>query len=76
MQHNLLRTNASLITLPLLSLQQIVSLSQSSRVSPVQLTDGRRGGGGEGVGVEPNHATARTSEPLQIIQYSLGQGKH
>jgi hypothetical protein len=30
----------------LLSRQQVVSLSQSSCASPVELTDGRRGGGG------------------------------
>jgi hypothetical protein len=36
-----------------LSRQQVVSLSQASCVSPVELTDGR---GGEGVGDEPNHA--------------------
>ncbi len=37
---------------PPLSLQQIVSLSQSSCVSPVQLTDGRRGGEGGRLGAE------------------------
>ncbi len=35
-----------------LSRQQVVSLSQSSCVLPVELTDGR---GWEGVGEEPNH---------------------
>jgi hypothetical protein len=40
----------------LLSRQQVVSLSQSSCVSPVELTDGR---GGEGVGEEPNHSKLR-----------------
>jgi hypothetical protein len=33
---------------PTLSHQQVASLSQSSCVSPVQLTDGREGGGGYG----------------------------
>ncbi len=39
-----------------LSLQQAVSLSQSSCVSSVELTDGR--GGGRGMGEEPNHTIA------------------
>jgi hypothetical protein len=43
---------------------------RSSCVSPVELTDGRDGGGG--VGVEPNHTTAIKPGPLSIIQYSLG----
>ncbi len=47
--------------LPVLSRQQVVSLSQSSRVSPVELTDGR---GGQGLDEEPNHATARMPGPL------------
>ncbi len=51
----------------LLSFRQIVSLSQSSIVSLVQLTGGRGGGGG----VEPNHATARKLGPLWIIQSSM-----
>ncbi len=29
---------------------------------------------GEGAGEEPNHATARKPDPLQIIHYPLGQG--
>jgi hypothetical protein len=45
-----------------------VSLSQSSCVSPVELTDGR---GGEEEDEEANHTTARKPGPLQIIQYSL-----
>jgi hypothetical protein len=36
---------------------QVVSLSQSSCVSPGELTDGRRGGGS--VGEEPNNTTAQ-----------------
>ncbi len=47
---------------PLLSRQQVVSLSKSSCVSPVELTDGRGGGGG--VGEEPNYTTARKPGPL------------
>jgi hypothetical protein len=39
-----------------LSREQVVSLSQSSHVSPVELTDGRVG---EWVGEEPNHMTTR-----------------
>ncbi len=40
------------------SRQQVVSLSQSSRVSPIELTNGK--GGGVGVlGEDPNHTTAR-----------------
>jgi len=39
-----------------LSLQQVVSLSQYSCVSPVEHTGGRRG---EDVGEEPNHKMAR-----------------
>jgi hypothetical protein len=39
--------------------QQIVSLSQSSRVSPAQLTGG--------VVVEPNHTTARKPGPLYTV---------
>jgi hypothetical protein len=53
---------------PPLSSQEVVSLSQSSCVSPIELTDGRRGGGGS---KEPNHTAARKSGPLYIIQYSL-----
>jgi hypothetical protein len=47
-----------------LSLVSDLSLSQSSCVSPVELADGRAGGG---VGLEPNHMTARKPGP----QYSL-----
>ncbi len=36
--------------------QQVVSLCQSSCVSPTELTDGRKGR--EGVGKEPNHTIA------------------
>jgi hypothetical protein len=36
--------------------------------SVVQLTDD----GGEGAGLEPNHATTRKLGPLQIVQSSLG----
>ncbi len=43
-----------------LSRQQDVSLSQSSCVSPLELTGGRGGGGGE----EPNHTTVRKPGPL------------
>ncbi len=43
-------------TLPTLSSQQVVSLSQSS-VSPVELADER-------VGEEPNHKTERKNGPL------------
>ncbi len=39
-----------------LSREQVVSLSPSSCVSPVELTDGGRG---RGAGEEPNHMTAR-----------------
>ncbi len=42
----------------LLSLQQFASLSQSSCVSPVELTDGM------GVGEEPNHTAARKTAIL------------
>jgi hypothetical protein len=42
--------------LPLLD-QQVVSLSQSFCVLPVELTD--RGGGGRGAGEELNHTMAR-----------------
>ncbi len=52
-----------------LSSQQVVSLSQSSCVSPVEIKC-RRGGGG-GAGEEPNHTTAKKPGPLYIIQYSL-----
>jgi hypothetical protein len=44
-----------------LSRAQVFSLSQSSCVSPVELTDGR---GREGEGEEPNHTTARKPSPL------------
>jgi hypothetical protein len=53
-----------------LSRQPLVSLSQSSCVSPIELTDGS--GTGKGVDEEPNHATARKPGPQQIIQYSRG----
>ncbi len=38
--------------------QKLYSLSQSSSVSPVKLSEGRWGGG-EGVGEEPNNRTVR-----------------
>jgi hypothetical protein len=44
-----------------LSRQQVVSLSQSSCVSPVELTDGRVW---EGAGEEPNHTRTRKPGPL------------
>ncbi len=47
--------------------QHVVSLSQSSYVSLVELTDGRGGGR---VGEEPNHTIARMPGPLCNIQYS------
>jgi hypothetical protein len=47
---------------------QVISLSQSSRVTPVEITYGE----GEGVGEEPNHIKARKTSPLQIIQSALG----
>jgi hypothetical protein len=43
------------------SSQQVVSLSQPSCVSPVELTDG---GGGEGVEEETNHTSTRKPGPL------------
>ncbi len=42
---------------------QIASLSPSSCVSPVQLTDGG-GGVGKGAGLEPDHRTAIKLGPL------------
>jgi hypothetical protein len=54
---------------PLLSCQQVVTLSHSSCMSPVDLTDGRvkrRGGGGG-----KSNEVARKHGPLYIIQYSL-----
>ncbi len=45
-----------------LSRRQDVSLSQSSSVSLVELTDGGGGGGGRGW-EEPNHKTTRKSGP-------------
>jgi hypothetical protein len=48
-----------------LSCQKIVSLSQSSGVSPVELTD--RGGGGRGA----KHTIKREPGHLEIILYSL-----
>ncbi len=56
-----------------LSRRKVVSLSQSSCVSPVVLTHGK--GGWEKVGEEPNHTTARKPGLLSIIQYSLMQPK-
>jgi hypothetical protein len=53
--------------------QQVVSLSQSSCVFPVKLTDFQRGG--VGVGEEPNHTT-RKRGPLKIIQCSLNSSMH
>jgi hypothetical protein len=50
--------------------QQVVSLSQSSCVSLVELTDGKGGGR---VGEEPNHRIARMPGPLCNIQYSLSR---
>ncbi len=54
---------------PLLSRQQLASLSESSCVSPVKLTDGR-GMGEEGV-FEVLHTTTRKPGPLLFSQYSL-----
>jgi hypothetical protein len=51
---------------PPLSCQQLVFLSQSSSVSPVELTAGEGGGGG-GWGAE---STARKPSPLKINQYT------
>ncbi len=48
--------------------QQVVSLSQSSCVPPVELTDEREG---EGVSEEPYYTTTRKPGPLWIIQNSL-----
>jgi len=48
--------------------QQVVSLSQSSCVPSVELTDRR---GGQRVEEEPNHTPARKPDSLQRIQYSL-----
>jgi hypothetical protein len=49
------------------SRQQVASLSQSSCVSPVQLTEGREDGGS---GVEPNHTAARKLHMhILIIDY-------
>ncbi len=48
-----------------LSRKQAVSLSQSSCVSPVELTDWK-GGGGEQI-----HMTTRKPGPLEIIQYFM-----
>jgi hypothetical protein len=53
------------------SCQQVVSLSQSSCVSPVELNNGGEEGKGR-VDEEPNHTTAKKPGPLLIIQYSLG----
>jgi|LakMenEpi03Aug12_release.lakeMendotaPanAssembly.Ray.scaffolds.fasta_scaffold361101_3 hypothetical protein len=47
--------------LPRLVCQQVVSLSQSSCVSPVELSAGRSG---EGMGEELNHTTTSKSGPL------------
>ncbi len=44
-----------------LSRVQAVSLSRSSWVSPVEITDGRRR---EGLGEELNHSTVRKTGPL------------
>ncbi len=49
------------------SRQQVVSLSQSSCESPVEITDG----GGEGVAWNQIKTTAKKVCPLLIIQYSL-----
>jgi hypothetical protein len=51
------------------SCQQVISLSQSSCVSPVVLTDGTSRM--RGVGEEPKYTTAKQPGSLQIIQYSL-----
>ncbi len=48
------------------SREKIVSLSQSSRVSPTELTDGRRGRGWERRGEETYHTTARTPGILKL----------
>jgi hypothetical protein len=60
---------------PPLSQQQIPSLSQSSCVSPVHLTDGR-GGGGEEAGVEPSHTTGRMKTWASINRSILSDSHH
>ncbi len=55
---------------PFLLPSPAVSLSQSSSVSPVELSDGRRGAGGGRRGAKSYYA--RKPGPLYIIQYSLG----
>jgi hypothetical protein len=51
-----------------LARQQVVSLSQSFCMSPVELSGGRDG---EGVGEEPIYNAVRKPGPLKIIHYSL-----
>jgi hypothetical protein len=50
-----------LLSHPLHTLSRLVSLSQSSCVLPVELTEGR---GGEVVGEEPDHTMTRSPGPL------------
>jgi hypothetical protein len=52
-----------------LSRQQVVSLSQSSIVSPVELSDGR---GGEGVGEEQNYT--KGEKAWSSINHSIFSG--
>ncbi len=58
-----LRTYAFVFPPSNLSRQQFISLSQSSCMSPVDLTDGRSGGGD---GRETNHTTTRKPGPPSI----------
>jgi hypothetical protein len=62
-----LRAYDSALRPPLLSpspVQQLASLSQSSSVSPAELTDERRW---EGAGVEPKYTTALSSINRSIL---------
>ncbi len=53
---------------PTPSRQHVASLSRFSCRSAVELTDRKRRGG---VGLEPNHSTARKPGPLKIVHHSL-----
>ncbi len=63
-----------LARLPPLSLQQVVSLSQSPCMSPVELTDGRRGrerGGGEARSYDSEKALTSVNHSILSALHTL-----
>jgi hypothetical protein len=64
------------IFISFLSVHQVIYLSQSSFVSPVELTEGKGGDSGVGIQIQPNYTTAKKLGPIKIIQYSQSSNDH